>query len=82
MLQVDTVNQTLGDCEQWIEPTQQRIYNRKRERADLLSDSPLHRTWEQVSSEQRLTLSGWRDSIFIGWIFIASSDGLLLFMCK
>ena len=34
----------------------------------MLSNSTLHRTWEQANSEQRLTFSGHRDSILIGLV--------------
>ena len=53
MSQVDIGNQVLGDCRQTIEPNTE--FTAEREKADLLSDSTLHRTWEQASSEQRLT---------------------------
>ena len=48
-----TGNQVLGDRRQRIEPNTQSL--KQKERADLLSGSTLHRTWEQANSEQRLT---------------------------
>ena len=53
MSKVGTGSQVLGDHRQRVEPNTEFIA--ERERADLLSDSTLHRTWEQANSEQRLT---------------------------
>ena len=51
--QVGTGNQVLGGRRQRIELNTEFIAERGG--ADLLSNSTLHRTWEQASSEQRLT---------------------------
>ena len=57
-----------------------RVYSR--ERADSLSDSTLHRTWEQANSEQRLTSGGGGFLFLQGSYFLASFGGLLLYMYK
>ena len=75
-----TGNQVLGGCRQRIELSTEFIAERGG--ADLLSDSTLHRTWEQASSEQRLT-SGAGGILFLqDGSFLASFGGLLLHMYK
>ena len=77
--QVGTGNHILGVHGQRIEPNTQRVNSRKRER-DLLSDSTLHRTWEQANSKPRLT-SGAGGILFLqGGYFVASFVRLLLHM--
>ena len=71
-----TGNQVLGDHGQRIEPNTQRA---QRERADLLSDGTLPRTWEPANSKQILT-SGSGGILFLkGRYFLASFGGILLF---
>ena len=80
VLRVGTGNQVLGDHGQRIKLNTQRVYSRKR--ADLLSDSTLHRTREQDNSKQRLT-SGTGGILFLqGRYFLASFGGVLLCLYK
>ena len=85
---------TKQNCHRWAQVTRfvvivdkelnltHRVYSRMRERTDLLSDSTLHRTWEQANSQQRFT-SGAGGILFLqGGYFLAGLGRLLLLMYK